>query len=74
MFYHATAHALCTIHHAVVLTGAGKGWGNRMGKEREGGGILKGLEGRIGRNGVKGVMFGAIGGNVIMGTKRAWAI
>jgi len=82
VFYHATAHALCTAHHAIVLKGIGKDWGNDWGEkirdfgERRGGvvgAVLRDVRSPFENTGFKAMVFGSIGGNIAMTTKRAWA-
>ncbi|GMI04412.1 hypothetical protein TrRE_jg13271 [Triparma retinervis] len=81
VFFHASAHALCTLHHAMVLKGVGKDWGSDWGEkvreygERRGGvigNVLRDVHSPFENRAFKGLVFGAIGTNIAMTTRRAW--
>jgi hypothetical protein len=81
VFFHASAHALCTLHHAIVLKGVGKDWGNDWGErvreygEHRGGvigNVLKDFHSPFENRVFKGLVFGAVGTNIALTTKRAW--
>lgn len=84
VMYHAAAHGICTLHHAIVLRSWGKDWGRdwerkwqsnveRLTEDKK---ILKsianGVQSDVGKAITKAGVFGFFGRSVAKGTRTAW--